>query len=197
MKTRSVVVTLFALLVTAGAGGALACGYHPGLSSDTFDAAHPRSLAVAVALHRAQTDGLLPGEPATPALQGFPGADYRHAVRELQQVQERLARVAPRFDKETAGRDGSWRFAFVFVRSRLWAQYTIRPDGASIEIHTPPARPGEAVALSDEAVLGAILSGKLALKTALDAGLLQFADDRDAATQHILSAALDEVSVGQ
>ncbi|MGR7994443.1 hypothetical protein [Xanthobacter sp. ZOL 2024] len=190
MKTPSVLVMLCVALLAAGAGAARACGYHPGLSSDTFDAVHPRSLGVAVALNRAQNDGMLPPAPA--GLPGFPGQEYRRAVRELQELQERLTRVAPRF----AAAHG-WRFAFVFVRSRLWAQYTVGPEGARVEVHTPPAGAGEAVVLSDEAVLAAILSGKLTVKTAREAGLLQFADDGDEAAQRILSAALERAPVGQ
>lgn len=186
MKTRSVVVTLCAALVAAVAGSAFACGYHPGLTSDTFDAVHPRSLGVSLAIHQARDQGVLPAEPAPSAFQGFPGQAYRHAVRELQDIQERLARVAPRFDK-----DGVWRFAFVFVRSRLWAQYIVRPDGASLEVHTAPASPGETVVLSDESVLSAIEDGHLTFRSAVDRGLVQFADDRSERARSILAAAFD------
>lgn len=192
MKTRSVVMALCASLLATGAGGALACGYHPGLTSDTFDAVHPRSLAVAVAIHKAQGSGVLPADPPAPTLATFAGNGYRHAVGELRGLQERLAQVAPRLDA-----DGTWRFAFVFVRSRLWAQYTVRPDGASVEVHTPPAAAGETVVLSDESVLNAIVDGQLSFNAAVDQGLVQFADDRSERAQLLLAAAFAGVPPGQ
>lgn len=198
MKTRSVVVTLCAALV-AGVGSAFACGYHPGLTSSTFDAVHPRSLGVAVALHRAQAQGVLPAEPAKPGLQGFPGTEYRHAVRELQDLQARLAKIALHADadKEGTAKDESRRFAFVFVRSRLWAQYKVGPDGASVQIHSAPAEAGEAVVLSDESVLDAIAAGRLTFRSAVDQGLLQFADDRDEQVHALLTAAFAVAFLGQ
>lgn len=192
MKTRSVVVMVCAALVATGAGGALACGYHPGLSATTFDAVHPRSLGVAVAIHRAQDRGILPAEPAAPAFQSFTGEGYRHAVRQLRDLQEHLSQVAPGLHA-----DGAFRFAFVFVRSRLWAQYTVRPDGASVEIHTQPADKDEAVVLSDESVLNAIVGGRLTFSSAVDQGLVQFAEDRDERTRVFLAAAFEVVQVGQ
>lgn len=197
MKTSSVVVALGAALVAAGAGGAAACGYHPGLSTATFDAVHPRSLGVAVAIHRAQDRGILPAEPAAPAFQGFPGQGYRHAVRELQDLQARLAHGAPRSGPDGAAQGEPWRFAFVFVRSRLWAQYTVRPDGTSVEIHTPPADKGETVVLSDESVLNAIFEGRLTFGAAVDQGLVQFADDKSERARLHFAAAFEVVPAGQ
>lgn len=192
MKTRSLVGIACAAFLAAGAGGALACGYHAGLTSDTFDAVHPRSLGVAVAIHKAQGEGVLPADPPAPRLQSFAGNGYRQAVSELRELQARLAEVAPRLDK-----DETWRFAFVFVRSRLWAQYTVRPDGASVEVHTAPADKGETVVLSDESVLNAIVAGRLAFDAAVDQGLLQFADDRSERARVLLAAAFGTAPVGQ
>jgi len=192
MKTRSVVVMLCAALAAAGAGRAVACGYHPGLSADTFDAVHPNSLAVAVALHRAQGAGVLPAEPAAPGLRGFPGEDYRRAVRNLQALQARLDQLAA-----APGADGAVRFSLVFVRTRLWSQYTVRPDGASVDIHSPAAAKGETVVLSDESVLSAIEDGRLAFSAALNQGLVQIADDPGERARIVLAAAFETASAGQ
>lgn len=185
MKTSSAILMLCASITVACAGSALACGYHPGLTNSAFDVVHPRSLSVAMAIRRAQDNGILRADPAILVSQGFPGDGYRSAVRQLKELEERLARIAPAFNK-----GGTWHFAFVCVRSRLWARYTVRPDDASAVIHTPPANDSETVVLSDERVLNAIATGRLAFDSAVEQGLLQFANDKDEKVFRILRAAL-------
>ena len=182
---RCRILLLSALITSVCASGALACGYHHGLANSTLEAVHPKSLSVAVAIRRAVNRGALENSSKTTALPTFAGGEYRQAVRQLRGLEEKLARIAPRFQAEE-----SWRFAFVFVRSRLWAQYTIRPDGASAIVHAPAAGDGETTVLSDESVLNAILEARLAFDDAVDQGLLQFANDRDGKVLHILRAAL-------
>jgi hypothetical protein len=115
------------------------------------------------------------------------GGGYRDAVRQLQDLNAKLSRVASRMDNGK-----SWKFAFVYVRSRLWAQYRVRSDGATALVHTPAAANSEVVVLSDETVLKALLSGHLAFQTAFENGLIQFSNDRDDKTFKILRAAFEE-----
>jgi hypothetical protein len=56
-------------------------------------------------------------------------------------------------------------------------------------VHTPAAASNEIVVLSDESVLNALLSGHLAFRTAVESGLIQFSNDRDARAYQILRAA--------
>ncbi len=178
-------MTFGALALAAGVHGAMACGYHPGLSSATFETVHPKSLAVAVAIRQAKDGGLLPAIPGSASLPTFAGVGYRNAVAELRQLRDRLAHAASTAE---TGRDV--RFALVFVQTRLWTQFAIAPGATEATIHAPPAGDGETVVLTDEAVLEAILEERMSLEVAVERGLVQFSNDRDGAAAAVLRAAL-------
>jgi hypothetical protein len=62
---------------------AMACGYHPGLANPAFDAVHPKSLSVAMAIRQATIGGVLETQTTTAALPTFAGVGYRRAVHQL------------------------------------------------------------------------------------------------------------------
>ena len=174
-----------ALALLLWGSSAFACGYHPGLANAKLDAAHPKSLSVAVAIRRATGDGLLDTQPKTSPLPTFASVGYQQAVHQLRVLEGKLSRLP----SDVSG-DEVQRFALVFVRSRLWARYAVGPDGATAIIHTSAAEDNETVVLTDESVLTAIADGHLAFDTALDRGLLQFANDPGERTRLTLRAAI-------
>lgn len=173
-------LSLSVLTIALCIRGAMACGYHPGLSNAPFDVAHPQSLSVALAVRQATDSGVL--EPWSTS--SLFGAEYRSAVKQLRSLQKKLARVP-----SSAKGGESRHFAFVFVRSRLWAQYMVGPNGTKAVIHTAAARDGEVVLLSDEAVLEAVINDRLAFDDAVKQGLLKFANDQDGKTFEMVRAA--------
>lgn len=179
---RTVSLPLAAAVLAGCLQGALACGFHPGLASNTFDVVHPRSLGVAVAVARATRSGQL-RVPEKPALPTFVGSDYRQAVDELRALQDRLDRAA------TAG-GGTVDFALVFVGPRLWTTYHVRPDGAGAEIHVAASGIDQLVVLTDETVLAALLAGGLDYDAAVDQGLLVVTNDPDGRASGALRQAL-------
>lgn len=186
MRYRSSLLGVLALV--ACVTSALACGYHSGLENAAFDVVHPKSIGVAVAIRQATDRGFLESRPTPVTLASLWGGDYRDAVRQLQELDEKISRAAPEMND---GED--WKFAFVYVRTRLWAQYTVRSDGATVMVHTPAAASSEIVVLSDESVLKAINSGRLSFQTAVAEGLIQFSNDRNDKAYQILRAAFEGV----
>lgn len=114
------------------------------------------------------------------------GGGYRDAVRQLQDLSEKISRVLPQTENGE-----SWDFAFVYVRTRLWAQYAVRSDGATVMVHTAAAASNEIVVVSDESVLKAVLSGRLTFQAAVESGLIQFSNDRNAKAYQLLRAAFE------
>lgn len=169
---RFAALPLGALLLAGCLHGAVACGYHPGLSSDTFDVVHPQSLTVAVAVNRALRAGLIEPPPAKPALPTLVSLEYRQAVDELRGLQERLDQVARGPDA-----DEPLDMSLVFVASRLWTEYTLTNEGAEARVHVPAAALDKLVVLTDEAVLAALLSGRLSVDDALGQRLLVIVND--------------------
>jgi hypothetical protein len=172
------------LAVAASAHGALACGYHSGLANAAFDVAHPRSLAVAVAIRQAADRGVL-DKREEPAKLALFGAGYRRAVRQLHELEDRLARVASRLDSLE-----SRQFALVLVRSRLWTRYVIHAGDVKAVVHTAAADDSETVVLSDESVLSAVVDKQVAFDAAVEQGLVEIVNDRDGKVLGILRAAL-------
>jgi hypothetical protein len=97
-------------------------------------------------------------------------------------------------DPASAGRAGYWRavghltalqralsaahdesrtpVSVLFIDSGLWARLTPAADGFSMDVHTDGAKPGDAVVVTSEPVLAAILEKRLSAADALERGLI-------------------------
>jgi hypothetical protein len=133
------------MLAAVCVSSAMACGYHSGLENAAFDVVHPKSIGVAVATRQATDRRLLASQPVRATTVSLWGGNYRDAVRQLQMLDDKVAHVAPRM-----GTGNAWTFSFVYVRTCLWAQYTVRSDGATVMVHAPAAASNDIVVLSDE-----------------------------------------------
>jgi hypothetical protein len=179
-------VSLLAALMAAlnFHGAALACGYHPGLAGATFDVVHPKSLGVVVAINGAKQQGLLDDPTATTKAGDLFGSGYRQAVQDLTALETKLRNAAEFFDSDRTG-----TFALVLVSSRLWSHYRVGGGNAMAEIHASPAGENDTIILSDEAVLDALVNGRMSFDLAVANGLIQIVNDPEGRTAALLEAA--------
>ncbi|PJR14335.1 hypothetical protein CEJ86_14780 [Sinorhizobium meliloti] len=81
----------------------------------------------------------------------------------------------------------------MFVRSRLWSDFTAQPGRTKVNIHVDGPVQGEPIVLTDESVLRALFSRQLTFDVAVNQGLLQIL--QDGRTHALLQAAIDSGSL--
>jgi len=181
MKKPSRLCTPFALvglLCLGVAPAAVGCGFHSPLGVQ-LESMYPGSLSVAVALRRAADSGVI--DAAVLEAPGTGTALYSDAVRRLQEFQKALA-ASPAAAKLPAS------FSLGYVESHLWARYSQSDGRIRVEVHTNGPADGEAVVLTGEPVLTAVLAGRLSVDHALADGLILIDGDESdkAAIRHAL-----------
>jgi hypothetical protein len=139
-----------------------ACGFD-GLLGDGFGASHAQSLTVAFAVSDATDAGVMDKSARSSVLSGQVG--YARAVLRLGAFHRRLAATTAK-----VGAPGS--ISVLLVDSRLWSRFCPDARGSDIATHTAGPQAGDVVVVTHEAVLAALVSGKLSIATALDRGLL-------------------------
>ena len=139
---------------------ARACGYD-GLLPDLV-AAHPQSIGVALALRDAYDRQQLAVLDAVPSAVGFLRA---HLL---------LQRFSPMVVSAAAPANGAagGSVAVLLIESGLWTRYAVTPLGMAAQPHVAGPLPGEAVIVTSEAVLRALVDGVLALPQASAWGVL-------------------------
>jgi hypothetical protein len=139
-----------------------ACDFD-GLLGDGFGASHAQSLTVAFAVSDAIDAGVMHKSAFSSALSGRVG--YARAVLRLGAFHRRLSATTAK-----VGAPGS--ISVLLGDSRLWSRLSPAARGYAIATHTAGPRAGDVVVVTHEAVLAALVSGKLSIATALDRGLL-------------------------
>ena len=135
-----------------------ACDF-AGLLGDGFGASHAQSLTVAFAV----SDAIDAGVMDKSALSGRVG--YARAVLRLGAFHRRLSATTAK-----VGAPGS--ISVLLGDSRLWSRLSPDARGYGIATNTAGPQAGDVVVVTHEAVLAALVSGKLSIATALDRGLL-------------------------
>jgi len=143
-----------ALVLQTPAAGA--CGYHAVMND--LAAAHPRSIAVALAVRDALDRGDLQELPALPSALG-----YLRATRLLRDFQPQAAALAGQPARGVA---------VLLVESGLWARYPGTDGAATPELHVAGPLAGDRVVVTSEAVLHALVDGGLEPERAASIGLL-------------------------
>ncbi len=150
----AVVVALLA--ATAGSSAARACGYDAGMPD--LAAAHPRSIAVAIAVRDAFDRGTVRPLPDVPLRDGYARASG-------------LLRGFGRLIPAAAGvQSGS--VTLLLIESGLWARYEVTGHGVEAELHVDGAREHEPVIITSEAAVSALINGTLELGRAVQLGVL-------------------------
>jgi hypothetical protein len=167
---------LMAAIVFAGQA-ALACGYHDprSMARGLMNLVFPKSLYVSTAVWRAQRSGVLPPRQRKAAKDLFA---YQRDVSNLQKLGARL--VAP------SREEGS--FALVLLDSMLWTRFVSGPDGYTVATHVKGPEKGDAVLVTESAVIKALLDGSIDMPAVEAKGLFRLYGpvERQAATRNAL-----------
>lgn len=142
--------------VSLGSFQAQACGYD-GAVPDLV-AAYPQSIEVALSVRDAYDRSQLT------ALQPAPNA---LALRRAQML---LSRFSPMVSEASRTSQGS--VAVLLVESGLWTRYTLAGNEVQALPHVTGPQPGEPVVITSEAVISAVVEGKLAVPRASALGLM-------------------------
>jgi hypothetical protein len=157
LRTGTAAVVLL-LLVSGAAPPAAACGFD-GVLDGNFSALHPKSIAVAFAIRDSVDAGVVEKSAVDPIVPGSPG--YWRAVGHLNEFQLRLSAAAGQSQPPAA-------VAVLFIDSSLWARLIPASQGFDIQVHASGAQSGDVVLVTSEAILTAVLEGRLSVQAALD-----------------------------
>ena len=171
---------LAGLLYLGTVPAAIGCGFHPALEPQ-LESMYPGSLPVAVALRKAADNGVI--NAAALEAPGNGTAIYIDTVRRLQEFRKALT-ASP------AAAELPRSFSLGYVESQLWTRYSQSDGKVHVNIHTDGPAKGEAVVLTGEPVLTAVLAGKLSVDRALADGLIVIdgSEGEKAAIRHALKA---------
>ena len=171
MRKPSYLSTAFALtglLCLSVAPAAIGCGFHPALEVQ-LESMYPGSLPVAVALRRAADNGVIDATALVALSNGT--AHYVDTVHRLQEFRKVLA-------ASSAAAELPATFSLGYVESQLWTRYSQSDGNIRVDVHTEGPAKGEAVVLTGEPVLTAVLAGRLSVDRALAEGMI-FIDGSD------------------
>ena len=154
---------LAGLLYLGTVPAAIGCGFHPALEPQ-LESMYPGSLPVAVALRKAADNGVI--NAAALEAPGNGTAIYIDTVRRLQEFRKALT-ASP------AAAELPRSFSLGYVESQLWTRYSQFDGKIRVSIHIEGPAEGEAVVLTGEPVLTAVLAGKLSVDRALADGMIQ------------------------
>jgi hypothetical protein len=182
MRKPSNLSTSFALagLLLAGASPvAIGCGFHPALEPQ-LESMYPGSLPVAVALRKGADNGVI--DAAALEAPGNGTALYIDTVSRLQNFRKALASSPAVAELPTS-------FSLGYVESQLWTRYSQSDGQLHVSIHTEGPAEGEAVVLTGEPVLTAVLAGRLSVDRALADGmiLIEGNENDKTAIRHVLN----------
>lgn len=151
------VALLATAAVTFGAvRPALSCGFH-GLLGDAFAAQYSGSIEVAVALREAADAGLLEGSLVRPRLSDLTA--YQRTVRRLLALRGALDAAYETTERPLPA------FAVLLIESRLWSRVS---SAEAMDVHVTGPEDGETVVITGDAVVAAMLDGRLGAAEALE-----------------------------
>ena len=172
------------LLYLGTVPAAFACAFHA-TPEVHLEGMYPGSLTVAVALRNAADNGVI--DAAALEAPGNGTALYDDTVKRLQAFRNTLA-ASP------AAAELPPSFSLGYVESHLWARFS-RSDGkVSVDIHTEGPVEGEAVVITGEPVLTAVLAGRLSLDRAMADGMMLV--DGNESQKAAIRQALKSTSMG-
>lgn len=143
---------------------AMACGLHGGMVD--LAAAHPRSIAVALAVRDAIDSAALRSLPALPPSLGLVRAGWL------------LRTLSARVPALSGASQGT--IAVLLVDSGLWARFAVDGAGSLDEMHASGPKPGEPAIITSEATLSALLDGTLTAENAFALGVIVVSTAGDA-----------------
>jgi hypothetical protein len=179
-------IALTCVLAAGSPPPAAACAFDsgaPGIFGDTFEAVHPKSSVVYFAIMDAIDQGVLE-RAAFEAIAPGPAGYWRAAGR--------IANIHRLLSATAAGLAPPRPISLVFIESNLWARLTPAAQGFDLALHTPAAGAGDAVVLTSEGAIAAVLDGRLPVRLALERGLIAIDDDDSERAKDLIIAALEQ-----
>ncbi len=141
----------------AAVSPAAACFMEIGLNGGLY-VSHPATIPVIVNTRAAVDEGRVRD------LRGLPERERERILEAVYAAGQTLALHATRM--QMAGP----RYSTLFIQSRLWTEYDNGPLAG--RFHAGPADPGETVLVIDDGVVSEIMTGRLGVAQATDAGLI-------------------------
>ena len=151
-----------------GTPPAVSCGFH-GLIEGNWTPLHPKSIDVAVAGRAAADKGVVESSLLDPKSSGPLG--YLRASNRLRRLASALENAA---GATGASAGAAPSLSLLLVESGLWTRFSRTPQGYAAQIHVPGAQAGDAIAVTSEAVIAAILEGRIGAADAMGRSLLVF-----------------------
>lgn len=141
----------------------VACGYEDptAISLGVLNWSYPEALHVRTAVWQAENAGLLPPRGKAPTTGAL--AFYRAAAS--------MSRLGGLLEAEAESRAAG--FSIVLIPQVLWTRFVPDSDRVSVMTHAPGPLAGEAVVVTNEKVVRALLDRRLALRDAEAQGLLR------------------------
>lgn len=146
---------------------ASACGFD-GLIGDQFSAQHSKSLSVAFAINDAVASEIIGRGALEPIQVGQKG--YWRAMTRLAHFASLLG------EKAEPGKLPN--VSILLIDSQLWTRLRAGPTGFEIVAHARGPEPGDAVIVTNEFVLAAIIDGELSAHRALQIGVVAIDGER-------------------
>lgn len=156
-------VLALALLGSLAAPAAIGCSFHNVLPEPKLDGMYPGSLSVAVALRNAADKGVV--DAAVLDAPRNVATLFMYTMPRLREFRKVLAGSAVAAELPAS-------FSLGYVESGLWTRYSQSAGNIEDKIHTDGPSAREAVMLTGEPVLLAILAGDLPVERALADGLI-------------------------
>jgi hypothetical protein len=162
---------LLALAALLADQSAMACGYDgsPGAALK-----YPRAIEVKTALRDKSNAQILDQQLVSPIFVNMLG--YHRAVHRLRRLRDSLEHTV--LDQRLTGPS----FSLLLVESGLWSRYVPDAEGVTLTVHAPGPQPTDKLVFTGEAVIEAIMSGRLSADTAFQRGLIVIDGDLAAAS---------------
>jgi hypothetical protein len=150
--------------------------------------AYPDALHVRTAVWMAQESGMLPAREPLPAAE-LPTAMVRlQQMVRLRATQARLGAVQGRLQTATDG-EPMPAFAVVLIGQMLWTRFERNESVVTMVPHAAGPAPNDVVLVSDEAVIAAMVEGRMNAREARAQGVVKAYGPREGVER--LSALLD------
>jgi hypothetical protein len=165
-------VMLALVAVFAGSRGGSSCGYHSpvDVQRGMLNWTYPDALHVSTAVWQGRQAGVLPQRMANADLLA-----YHKTVALLQHWRTAL--------QDVAAKHALPAFSVVFIDTMLWSRFVAAAEAVDVQIHQDGPQPEDLVVVSDEAVIAAVLAGKVQIKDAVESNLIRIYGDPDTAAR--------------
>lgn len=174
VSARAALAAWVAVALLVPSPSALACGYHDPASAGVgmLNWAYPDSLHVRTAVWMAQAGGVLAAREPLPVGDPLSGTFRFQQSLRLRETQARLEELRGRV--QTALDDQPMpAFAMVLIGPMLWTRFDNSDGTVEMASHaTGPAR-DDVVIVTDEAVVAALVDGRLTAEKAQAQGLVK------------------------